>query len=455
MRAGVIVWVCATCVGCGSVSSGPALDAGRSDGASDASTRDAPSGLDSGRDAENDQTSPHADGARADGASSDGGLGEAAVGEGGDAASAHCMDGAPVTYLQTSCPGTPGTVPGALSSQVGFNTRGETLTLDGLDETDLPCIPARVCVASAAPTMLFSDEPESPTTDGVLYADVIGPGNYRAYVYHTNAGAGLRKFPVVLLNQGSVAVNVTITAEGIAGPSQDYIGTGKAAIQSWFASQGMASTFAVPPGERVLLDQDLDAVHAGMNELAHAIIDFTLDGAVKASVVSVVDTEDATVVTAGLSLLSNTGMHVRGTFPGAALEIEATSPVDTTGARRWRLGFEGVDKTLTGHDYVDGTSVSLSGNYGVSYTFALTVTGTTGFLLSPQGGAWGGAANEPAGIDGPNGVTLLPSATDSLDDQQSAIVLGLFPAGAVTGLALLSAGGSSLPVDLLTVPIAP
>jgi hypothetical protein len=304
--------------------------------------------------------------------------------------------------------------------------------------------------------MLFSDNPESPSSDGVLYADVIGPGPYRAYVYHVNSGSGLRKFPVVLLNQGSVAVNVTLTAEGIAGPSQDYVAVGKQAIQGWFASQGTSlASFAVPPGQRVLLDPNLDAVHAGMNELAHAIIDFTLDGPVKASVVSVLDTEDATVVTAGLSLLGNDGLHVRGSFPGAALEIEGTVPIDGQGARRLRLGGGVTDETLTGHDYVDNTSVNLEGNYGVLYRFKVAVTGNTSLLLSPQGGAWGGVTSEPGGIDGPQGVTLLPSATDSLGIQTQAIVLGVFPVGTVSGVGLMSAGGSSLPVDLLTIPLGP
>lgn len=391
------------------------------------------------------------DAARADGSSADG---RAPPGTDG-AVPTTCSDGAPVAYARTSCPGAPGVVSGTLVSQAGFDTRGETLPLDGLGETSLPCYPTIVCVANGAPTLLFSDDPESPSADGVLYADVLAPGPYRAYVYHVNAGAGLRKFPVVLLNQGSATVNVTITAEGIAGPSQDYVAVGKQAIQGWLGSQGMSTVVPVPAGQRVLLDASLDAVHAAMNELAHAIIDFSVDGAVKASVVSVLDTEDATVVTAGLSLLANDGLHTRGSFAHAALEIEARAPLDGQGARRLRFGDNVTDETLTGHDYVDGTSVTLDGNYGVSYTLGLTVTVNTTLLLSPQGGAWGGVASIPSGIDGASGVTLLPSATDSLASQTDAIVLGVFAAGAVSGLTLMSAGGSNLPVDLVTVPLAP
>ena len=52
-----------------------------------------------------------------------------------------------------------------------------------------------------------------------------------------------------------------LTAKGVAGPSTDYIGVGKAAISALFASAGMTSSFTVAPGVRVLLDSDLDAVH--------------------------------------------------------------------------------------------------------------------------------------------------------------------------------------------------
>jgi len=46
---------------------------------------------------------------------------------------------------------------------------GELVPLDGLDEGALPCVPVLVCRPDAAATMLFSDDPESPSSDGVLY----------------------------------------------------------------------------------------------------------------------------------------------------------------------------------------------------------------------------------------------------------------------------------------------
>jgi len=369
-------------------------------------------------------------------------------------AAATCLDGTPVAYTRTACSGTPGAVPSSLSSALlpGAGSLGDVISLGGLHDSSLPCFAVRVCVPASAPTLLFSDDPESPSADGVLYADALAAGNYRAYVYHTNAGTGLRKFPVVLLNQGTTTVHAIITAEGVAGPSQDYVDVGKQALLRWYTSRAAATptTVLVPAGARVLLDANLDAVHASTNDLAHAVIDFSVDGPVKLSVVSVLSTEDATVVTSGLSLLPPDGMHMRGSFPGANLEIESVDPVDAAGARHLRLGGDVTDVSLAGHDYVDNTSVTLDGNYGVSYALNIAFAsgfGGSGLVLSPQGGAWGGAASVAAG------PSLLPSAQDSLGTQTQAIVLGSYAAGTRATVGFVSAGGSSLPVDLVSVPL--
>jgi hypothetical protein len=369
-------------------------------------------------------------------------------------AGATCNDGAPVAYLRSSCPGAPASVPSPLATAAAAASFGDVISLSGLDEASLPCFPVRVCVASGAPTLVFSDEPESPSSDGILYADTLTVGAYRAYVYHTNAGTGLRKFPVVLLNQGTATVHAVIRAVGIAGPSQDYVDVGKQAALRWYISQGTTTTVDVPAGTRVLLDADLDAVQAATNELAHAIIDFTVDGPVKLSVVSVLASEDATVVTATLPLLTNTGQHMRGSFPGAALEIEPLAPVDGTGARRLRMGGNVTDASLTGVDVVDGNAaVTLDGNYGLSYAMNLAFSAGSAILLSPQGGAWGGAGSVLTGGSVSAGPGVLPAAQDSLGTQTDAIFLATFAAGVSSGVDFLSAGGSSLPVDVVTVPL--
>ena len=63
---------------------------------------------------------------------------------------------------------------------------GEVVTL-GDEAGTASCAMVRSCVPSDAPTLLFSDEPEYVGQDGVLYADQVGAGRYRVYVYHVNA----------------------------------------------------------------------------------------------------------------------------------------------------------------------------------------------------------------------------------------------------------------------------
>ncbi len=300
--------------------------------------------------------------------------------------------------------------------------------------------------------MLFSDEPELPSTDGVLYADVVGPGRFRVYVYHANGGTALRKFPVVVFNQGTTGAHVIVGARGIAGPSTNYVSIGKSAASSWLRSTA-ATSLTVPPMTRVLLDATLDTLFAQQNDLVHAIIDFSVDAPVKVSVVSLLSTEATVATTSGLSLLANTGAHSRGTFPNAERIVSALASFDGSTVRKLTLGDGIADLDLAGIDAVDGNAaVTLGGNYGLVYRISLYATTYTALAIAPRGGAWGGAAEISAGSDGLMGVTLLPSAAEALGTTTQAIAAGRFGAGKVA-LRLSSGGGSSLPVDLVSVPL--
>ena len=264
-----------------------------------------------------------------------------------DASAIACPNGSTLLFDRTACPGAPPVAGQALTDAVSTGVRGEIVGLAGLAVGATPCVPVLVCRPDDAATLLFSDDPESPAGDGVLYADTIGPGNYRVFVYHVNGGDSLRKFPVVLLNPGGAPVHASVVRRGAAGPGSDYIGVGKAAAASWMAG-AVGQTVTVPPATRVLFDADLDGRHAAKNDLVHAIIDFTLDGTVKLSVVSVGAAADAARVTAGLSLLHADGLHDRGTFPGADLLLAATAPLDGAGVRRLALGDGVTDVSLSG-----------------------------------------------------------------------------------------------------------
>lgn len=322
---------------------------------------------------------------------------------------------------------------------------GDVVSLGGLDEGNLPCAPVVLCSPPNAATMLFSDDPESPTTDGVLYADTTAVGRYRIYVYHANGAAALRKFPVVVLNQNATAAHVTIKKKGTAAPSTDYVNVGKTVAAAWLDSS-VSTVVTVPPGTRVLLDASLDAMHAAKDELVHAIFDVETDAPVKISVVSVLAGTDATTATAGLSLLPDDAAHDRGTFPGADLALFLAGAPE--GARHLRLGSNVTEADLAGTDKTTGKPKTLGGNYGVFYTFSVPAAAgaSNGFaaLLSPRGGEWGGVSRGAPMTP----AALMPSAQTSLGSTSSAIWLGTFGTGAAS-FSLVSAGGSNLPVDVV------
>jgi hypothetical protein len=316
-----------------------------------------------------------------------------------------------------------------------------------MNESAAPCLPVVVCTPADAPTMLFSDSPESPSADGVLYADTVAAGRYRLYVYHANGGASLRKFPIVALNTGAQPATITIVRRGLAAPSTAYVSVGKTVLLDWLVDRAPTSV-VVPAGVRVLLDDALDALHADQNELIHAIYDVVTDRPLKLSFVSVAASADAAAVTAGLSLLPRDVDHQRGTFPGADVLVVPGGPaVQQKGVQRLRLGLDEVDDTLEGIDAPTGVKQRLLGNYGMLYRFALDVPVQATAAISARGGGWGGVART-------SGASVsLPSSTEQLATTTDAVVVGAVGngSGATKELRLATGGGSNLPVDLFLV----
>ncbi len=350
------------------------------------------------------------------------------------------------------CNGAGVSTPSAWASAMAQAVRGDVVSLDTTTLDSAPCSDTTVCQPTTAATLLFSDSPETPSSDGVLYADTVAPGNYRLYVYQTNGGTASRKFPVVVLAQATDA-HVAIVRRGLGGtPSTDYVGVGKAAVMDWLGSSG-DGTVTVPAGTRVLLDPALDALQAGPQQLVNAIYDVTVDAAVKISFVSVASGEDAATLTASLSLLAKDPAHDRGTFPGAERWFIGSTPLDSSGLHTLRLGDVPVDPPLTGTDRTTGAPASLGGNYGVLYRVQERLATAAGVTLFARGGDWGGGAGVPPGVDGNGTPVALPTATSALAAGSQAVVLGRFSTGTSLDISLMSAGGSSLPVDLAFVPL--
>jgi hypothetical protein len=371
----------------------------------------------------------------------------------GDAGRPPCPSGSTLLADRRACPGTPPPAPLALTSDARRLSRGKIITLGGLDESSAPCMPAVLCTPDGASTLLFSDSPESPSRDGVLYADTVKPGAYRIYVYHTNGGAAPRRFSVVALNQGAAPATITVERRGLAAPSKTYIQAGKLALEEWLRAT-QPRTVTVPPGTRVVVDPDLDAMTAQKDELVHAIEDVLVDAPLKISVVTVAPGADTAAVTASLPLLSRDG-HDRGTFPNADVLVAPTMTADPAGVRRLRFGGNGTDFDLTGTDATTGEQVKLLGNFGVRYDIYLPNTGARFAAgVSPRGSTWGGVARITPGEDSTSDLVRLPDAQEALGTTTEAVLLGRFvPAGIPPWFRLVTAGGSNLPIDVFFVAL--
>lgn len=316
---------------------------------------------------------------------------------------------------------------------------GDVVSLSGMNTASAPSLAVSVCPAPDAPTLLFSDSPEMPSTDGILYADTVNTGRYRLYVYQANGGNTQRKFPVVVFNPGTAAATVKVVRRGLAAASKQYVSVGKTVLLDWLADKTLPDV-GVPPGQRVLLDASLDAIAAGKDELVHAVFDVVTDAQLKFSFVSIGANGDAVAATAGFSVLPRDVDHQRGTFAGADVVIAAQPAAQKSGVQKLHLGKDEIDATMTGIDRTDGTTMKLAGNFGMLYRIELALPAAARAGISARGGDWGGVAR-----DGTESI-VLPANAQTLAAGPNAVVVGSI--GPATKLSLVTAGGSNLPIDL-------
>lgn len=352
-------------------------------------------------------------------------------------AQSRCPSGAVLVHAAPACPGALAAPPSMLASLEGA-APGAVLSLEGTNEAAAPCWPVDVCAPSDAPTLFFSDSPEAPAVDGVLYADELDPGPHRLFLYHANGGTVRRKVSLVVLNASETPTSVVIERRGLASPSSAYLAIGKSVLLDWWTARP-AITVPVPARTRVVLDPELDAMEAENAELVHAIYDVRTTTRLKVSAISLRAGMDSAAATAGLSLLPRDNNHQRGTFPRAERLFLAADPAGTSGIRRIRVGVAPVDPPLEGIDRTTGEPQRLAGNYGVVMRFRFGLGPARPVGLSPRGGSWAGATEAPDATPMP-----LPATSTALGATTHAIALG----STARELVLVSAGGSNLPIDV-------
>jgi hypothetical protein len=313
--------------------------------------------------------------------------------------------------------------------------------------------------------LVFSDSPESPSVRAKLYEDgtlgaTSGTDYNRVFLYHVNGKAsGKMKFTVLVKNLGTTSATLTVQKTGTAGPSTSYLYTGKLGFSRWLTSVA-GSGVNVGAGSTVRLDSTFDSLTANPSNLLHGIWDYSITQPHQVTICALNQNDNPLNVCPGLSVATKDS-HQRGTFPnadkiydtGSGVVIDTASDIQQFPV----AGGTATDSNAVGTDVTDGSSQTLSGNYGILYRMHLSTSSTDsrnlGFLINPRAGQWGGALFTMAGIT-PGGKFLIPAGSGSTGDNTKGAVEGKYsPGTALTPWAqFMPTGGSSFPVRFVAVP---
>ncbi len=353
--------------------------------------------------------------------------------------------------------------PAQLDTDLTGASQAAVISLSGVNPINCPEV--TMSETWAGGTLVFSDSPESPSARAKLYEDggltaTSGTNYNRLFVYHVNGkSSGNMRFTVLVKNTSGSSATLTVQKVGTAGPTTSYLYAGKLGFSRWLTSTA-GSGVSVGAGSTVRLDTTFDTTNVSPNSLLHGIWDYSMTQAHQVTICALNQNDNPLTVCPGLSVASRDS-HQRGTFPFADKVYDTASgvTVDTVdGIQQFPLASGTAnDSWAVGTDATDGSSQTLSGNYGVLYRMHLATTTTDsqnfGFLFNPRGGQWGGAVWTPAGIT-PGGKFLIPAGSGSTGDNTKGAVEGKYnPSGGLTPwLQFMPTGGSAFPLRFVMVP---
>lgn len=314
-------------------------------------------------------------------------------------------------------------------------------------------------------TLLYSDDPETALSRGVLYRDRVPAGPARVYSYHVNGISASGKLALVAQNAGASTATVTFTRRAVPTPSTNYGLVGREGVRLYYENASLPATLTLAPGAAVSLDPGMDTVTGGLNRLIHGIHDFSAD---QPLTVTVAMLDAATPAVSGAlagAMLAGDGSNRQSTAVSIGRTNAAAYGYDSaSGVKRLRIadGAAANDPAVTGTDAETGAANTVPGNFGVAYRVRVNLSATDGrnvaLVANPRGGAYAGYfrtsfAGGPARPVAPGGATVPASGV--LADNTRTGVIGLFTPAAtpsVLTIEFIPAGASSLPIELHLVP---
>jgi hypothetical protein len=261
-------------------------------------------------------------------------------------------------------PGSSVTVP----VQVAIEGNGTYLDVAATTNVSIQNVPAE---PFAPPTLMYDDDPEHITGDGVVFRGTVAPGApSRLYYYHDNA-ADPRHLAVVLSSASSAPTSVQVI-DATSGPNIDVMSVGHAVSRDFLLmkprNQGVVYDLA--PDQPLVLH---DLPMSGRQGVAGTIgFNVMSGGPVSVTVVAASPGVDPRSLLSGAALPRD-GHHRTGVFDitnfGTASLAYAAGGSDASIVIADREPTpQNVNPTDTGHDY---------GDYGVIHTFLFSIQNPT------------------------------------------------------------------------------
>ena len=324
---------------------------------------------------------------------------------------------------------------------------GTPLGLGGLNLKALPALPATVSTPPGAPTLLFSDNPETVSQPSILY-QATASGPVRLYYDHTNNTGATAHFAVLLTNNGSAPITYEVdrwleTTSGGPKAQGETVAAGLLAPPGLIIAEG-----TLAPGATIPLDPAEASIPIPDGAGVQGAYDVKLGGPAQVTFAMMNDTQaqhPVLALTSGALSQAPSGDGAgRGTYKGAARDIAVTPSASQPEALTLADGKS--DPYLTGTDATTGKTTTDYGNYGVTYRITGTPSVTTAVVAVPIGGQYYGAV----GVGGQVYVAptyVLPS------DGSTGFLLAVWPAGQKSEIDWVPPAASYLPLVLVTIPI--
>lgn len=361
------------------------------------------------------------------------------------------------------------------SQAIGEAKQGAIVQLPGLLTEQLPLVPYDKMVLPG-PQLVMSDDPEYiRVPEAIALREKIQPGAVRLYVYNVNGVQEPqmdRKITALIKNLGTSDMHFRMLRHTAQRPSTNYYAIGKGGLFDYFTSTADKRVRKLRPGKAMPIDESLERLVAGYDELVHGIYEFVID---QPAEITVLQTDPNTSGLVALEkikdgVLPNKHANAgRGVFGVANYRVTGRQTYDTKDGLAHLLVADGKeDPWVRGIDGSQNLVSELAGNYGVMYDIELKWKSSDGKGLAlvtwnsrSGNNQWcGGMAASVKVSRGKfeEGVVQLPSDQLATKGAPEAVLIQVFPpapdgAEQTIRLTYSPPGASCLPTPLVFIPI--